>query len=199
MCVIRVFVLALICAQCPWTPVTCEENRFSNIIWNSFPFFKNQPPPKDVAAAVQTPPPQPVDASTICVGCASNLYDEHEWESEITALRIEYIKNQILKKLRLKEKPSITLPIAGLPKPVTENENLFPRQDQTGAEYNDDYYGKTTQAIIFPHEGTFILLPIINQINSYLYDKHKYYSSSLLSVAEYPMENFINLPNTKEI
>ncbi|GLV43047.1 dawdle [Carabus blaptoides fortunei] len=85
-------------------------------------------------------------AGTPCVNSAprSSMYIQ---------LMHEYIKNQILKKLRLKEKPSVALPIAGLPKPVTEDENLFPRsQDDSSSEYSDDYYGKTTQAIIFPHE-----------------------------------------------
>lgn len=118
-----------------------EQNRQLNFIWNSLFTF--------------TKPQESVKTDKICVGCASKLYDDREWEKEITALRIEYIKNQILKKLRLKEKPSVALPIAGLPKPVTEDENLFPRsQEDSASEYSDDYYGKTTQAIIFPHEGT---------------------------------------------
>ncbi|XP_030756134.1 growth/differentiation factor 8-like [Sitophilus oryzae] len=72
-------------------------------------------------------------------------------EQEFTALRIEYIKNQILKKLRLKEKPQITL--ADLPKPVKESENLFPDQDRNFlSNYDDDFYGKTTQAVVLPYE-----------------------------------------------
>ncbi|CAG9828238.1 unnamed protein product [Diabrotica balteata] len=72
-------------------------------------------------------------------------------EDEFTKLRIEYIKNQILKKLRLKEKPTIT--ISELPKPVKEYENLLPSQDMNlQSSYSDDFYGKTTQAIIFPYE-----------------------------------------------
>ncbi|KAG5860817.1 hypothetical protein JTB14_038118 [Gonioctena quinquepunctata] len=43
-------------------------------------------------------------------------------ENEFTKFRIEYIKNQILKKLRLKEKPNIAL--TGLPKPVKEYEHF---------------------------------------------------------------------------
>lgn len=88
---------------------------------------------------------------TKCIGCSNKLDEELSIEEELTKLRIEYIKQQILKKLRLKEKPSITFPIAGLPKPVVEDERLFPR-NQENLE-NDHYYGKTTQAIIFPYEG----------------------------------------------
>lgn len=73
-------------------------------------------------------------------------------EKEFNALRIEYIKNQILKKLRLKEKPSIAF--AELPQPLKENDNLIPDQDDNSlGGYSDDFYGKTTQAIIFPYEG----------------------------------------------
>lgn len=75
-------------------------------------------------------------------------------ENEFTALRIEYIKNQILKKLRLKEKPTVS--VGNLPKPVKEYENLLPDEDiNLQSSYSDDYYGKTTQAIIFPYEGKF--------------------------------------------
>ncbi|KAJ8955339.1 hypothetical protein NQ318_003433 [Aromia moschata] len=48
-------------------------------------------------------------------------------EKEFTRLRIEYIKNQILKKLRLKEKP--TVDVGNIPIPVKEYENLLPDQD----------------------------------------------------------------------
>ncbi|KAJ8923596.1 hypothetical protein NQ315_010175 [Exocentrus adspersus] len=72
-------------------------------------------------------------------------------ENEFTKLRIEYIKNQILKKLRLKEKPTVA--VGKLPKPVKEYENLLPDQDMNlQSSYSDDFYGKTTQAIIFPYE-----------------------------------------------
>lgn len=93
-------------------------------------------------------------AGTRCVGCSNKLDDDTTAEDELTILRIEYIKQQILKKLRLKEKPTVSLPINGLPKPVTENEHLFPR-NQDATNENDHYYGKTTQAIIFPTEGKF--------------------------------------------
>ncbi|KAF7268463.1 growth/differentiation factor 8-like [Rhynchophorus ferrugineus] len=72
-------------------------------------------------------------------------------EEEFTALRIEYIKNQILKKLRLKEKPQIQL--SDLPQPLKESENLFPDQDMDFiSTYDDDFYGKTTQAVVLPYE-----------------------------------------------
>lgn len=74
-----------------------------------------------------------------------------ETESKITALRIEFIKNQILKKLRLKERPIIS--VGDLPKPLIDADHpIFPNQDE---EYpnNRDYYGKTQQLVIFPKQG----------------------------------------------
>lgn len=90
-------------------------------------------------------------------------------EKEFTALRIEYIKNQILKKLRLKEKP--TVGIAKLPKLVKEYDNLIPDQDDSmHSSYSDDFYGKTTQAIIFPYEG-------MSQLHFDPFIVNKYHSS----------------------
>lgn len=78
---------------------------------------------------------------------------------EFTAIRIEYIKNQILKKLRLKEKP--TVDIGELPKPVRDYENILPDQDMmVESGYSDDFYGKTTQAIVFPYEGKSLFIRI---------------------------------------
>ncbi|XP_045481511.1 growth/differentiation factor 8-like [Harmonia axyridis] len=71
-------------------------------------------------------------------------------EKEVTAMRIEYIKYQILKKLRLKEKPLISM--KDLQK-TKEYANLLPNQeDHFQNPYDDDFYGKTTQAVIFPYE-----------------------------------------------
>ncbi|KAB0800954.1 hypothetical protein PPYR_05308 [Photinus pyralis] len=99
-------------------------------------------------------------ASELCLGCSQKYFEVDQdhvqqrytvTEEELTALRIEYIKNQILKKLRLKTKPNVS--IANLPKPVTEDENLVPRgYDQSTPSPFDDYYGRTTQAIVFPYE-----------------------------------------------
>lgn len=108
-----------------------------------------------------------VTGTTSCQGCSKKITvvdDNRNYlpgtggytitEEEFTALRIEYIKNQILKKLRLKKKPKIAM--AHLPTAVIENEDLLPKpfDDQVETMFYDDFYGKTTQAIIFPYEGT---------------------------------------------
>ncbi|KAF2882318.1 hypothetical protein ILUMI_23883 [Ignelater luminosus] len=112
-------------------------------------------------AILDTRPPAAVSSETTsssCSGCPQKYREtdqDHKrytmTEEELTALRIEYIKNQILRKLRLKEKPTVAM--APLPKPVTEDENLVPRShDDSSPSPFDDFYGKTTQAIIFPYE-----------------------------------------------
>lgn len=142
------FILALV------LPINCET-KYNLGFWDFSNWFNfNKKNDQDSSSSL---------VSTHCVGCSNKLDDGSTIQDELTLLRIEYIKQQILKKLRLKEKPTVTLPIAGLPKPVTENKNLFPR-DQDAYE-NDHYYGKTTQAIIFPTEGKYIFFIMFYLLN----------------------------------
>lgn len=77
-------------------------------------------------------------------------------ESKITALRIEFVKNQILKKLRLKKRPVIS--VGELPHPLRDqNAALLPDPDEEFPNIND-YYGKTQQVIVFPREGNCMFL-----------------------------------------
>ncbi|KAJ6643812.1 Inhibin beta B chain [Pseudolycoriella hygida] len=71
-------------------------------------------------------------------------------EEELTELRIEYVKNQILKKLKLTERPQVSVS-GGLPKPVAEGATfLSDSDDDSITGIPDEFYGKTTQKIIFP-------------------------------------------------
>ncbi|XP_019873441.1 inhibin beta chain [Aethina tumida] len=99
--------------------------------------MSNEPEPE--AENVQTSVPEDEDNPSVPFAIS---------EKEFTALRIEYIKNQILKKLRLKEMPTST--IDDLPIPLKED-NFLPQADDNLIG-SDDFYGKTTQAIIFPSE-----------------------------------------------
>lgn len=71
-------------------------------------------------------------------------------EEELTALRIEFVKNQILKKLRLTERPNVS--IKDLPKPITEKLIPDPETENVNRQV-EDYYGKTTKKFIFLQEG----------------------------------------------
>lgn len=71
-------------------------------------------------------------------------------EDELTALRIEFVKNQILKKLRLSERPQVS--VEDLPRPVTETMLPLPEVDNRNRQL-EDYYAKTTKKFIFLQEG----------------------------------------------
>lgn len=75
-------------------------------------------------------------------------------EEELTNLRIEYVKNQILQKLRLTERPQVSA--SNIPKPVAEGAtiHLDSAQEQI-KRAPDEFYGKTTQKIVFPKLGEF--------------------------------------------
>ncbi|XP_059622023.1 inhibin beta B chain [Phlebotomus argentipes] len=83
-------------------------------------------------------------------GCSNcNLHDDE------VALRIEYVKDQILQKLRLKERPNVSR--SSLPRPILEGiisqrENLDDSENSLNRHVHDDFYGKTTQKIIFLEE-----------------------------------------------
>lgn len=72
-------------------------------------------------------------------------------EEELTKLRIEYVKNQILKKLRLTERPNVS--VTNLPKPVAEGSMISEDEDEQQNHAFEQFYGKTTQKIIFLELG----------------------------------------------
>lgn len=86
-----------------------------------------------------------------CPKCKQNSVKMSE--NELANLRIEYVKNQILHKLRLTERPA---PVSKdeLPEPIQEG---YAIQSDDDTEYLnrhlDDYFAKTTQKIIFLTRG----------------------------------------------
>lgn len=74
-------------------------------------------------------------------------------ENELANLRIEYVKNQILHKLRLTERPA-PIPKDELPEPIQEGYAIQSDDDTDYLNRHlDDYYAKTTQKIIFLTRG----------------------------------------------
>lgn len=76
-------------------------------------------------------------------------------EGQLTKLRIEYVKNQILKKLRLTERPNVSA--TNLPRPIAEG-SMINDEDEEEQQQNkafEQYYGKTTQKIIFLELGMY--------------------------------------------
>lgn len=88
-----------------------------------------------------------------CPKCKQNSVKMSE--HELANLRIEYVKNQILHKLRMTERPA---PVSKdeLPEPIQEG---YAIQNDDDTDYLnrhlDDYYAKTTQKIIFLSRGMF--------------------------------------------
>ena len=75
---------------------------------------------------------------------------------DLKSLRIEFLKNEILNKLRLKERPKISFP--KLPQPIADGITIQynPEVDESNKRL-DDYYAKTTQKIVFLKEGMLTL------------------------------------------
>ena len=78
--------------------------------------------------------------------------------SEITALRIEMIKEQILKKLRLKGPPSVSMPLSALPKPLANGTIIRASSVVDTSRDMDDFYGTTDQVIVFPQQGKIFIV-----------------------------------------
>lgn len=90
-----------------------------------------------------------------CIGCAQNKVNIIDPDPFLTELRVEYVKQQILKKLRLSKPPEVSMPLSTLPKPLINGNVLelrpgAPPEPEKPAEH---FYGKTDQVIVFPNEG----------------------------------------------
>ena len=95
------------------------------------------------------------EISAPCPGCLRRRTEQQLSEEELKTLRIEYIKQQILEKLRMTEPPNVTVPRpAVLPEPLLRSEVTRGHEHQAVEQENeDDFYGKTTEVIVFADEG----------------------------------------------
>ncbi|KYM82064.1 Inhibin beta A chain [Atta colombica] len=84
-----------------------------------------------------------------CTGCVQNKVNVIDSDPLLTELRVEYVKQQILKKLRLSKPPEVSMPLSTLPKPLI-NGNVLRSNLERPAE---NFYGKTNQVVVFPNEG----------------------------------------------
>ncbi|EDV99048.1 inhibin beta A chain [Drosophila grimshawi] len=86
-------------------------------------------------------------ASSGCPKCESHRQEEHISEEELRNLRIEFVKQQILEKLRLKESPKVSG--VELPRPIFEGIALQQHPDESSKNKDyDDYYARTNQKFI---------------------------------------------------
>lgn len=96
-----------------------------------------------------------------CPKCKQNSVKMSE--NELANLRIEYVKNQILHKLRLTERPA-PVDKDELPEPIQEGYAIQTDDDNTDYlnRHLDDYFAKTTQKIIFLSRGELLLFFGVN-------------------------------------
>ncbi|XP_030377556.1 inhibin beta A chain [Scaptodrosophila lebanonensis] len=120
-----------------------------------------EPEAAEVSEVSEEPSPLPILNATIpnsmtnstnkttggCPKCESNRQVEHITEEELTRLRIEFVKQQILEKLRLKESPNVSA--VELPKPIFEGVTLTRADEGVKSKDLDDYYAKTNKKFIF--------------------------------------------------
>lgn len=91
----------------------------------------------------------PTNKEDDCAGCAQNKVNVIDLDPLLTELRVEYVKNQILKKLRLSKPPEVSMPLSTLPKPLINGNVLRPDLERPA----ENFYGKTNQVVVFPTEG----------------------------------------------
>lgn len=88
-------------------------------------------------------------------------YDDDK-SSQSRALRIASVKNQILQKLRLTERPRpATSARISLPLPVQLGATMLNLPKPHNYDHDphlDDFYGKTDQKVIFPDDGKCLFL-----------------------------------------
>lgn len=90
-----------------------------------------------------------------CTECAHNKISLLANDPILTEFRVEYVKQQILKKLRLSKPPEISMPLSTLPKPLINGRvlELRPGAPLEPEKSIDSFYGKTDQIVVFPNEG----------------------------------------------
>lgn len=91
---------------------------------------------------------RPVATTELCQDCATHRAMLSD--AEITEIRIEYIKQKILKKLSLTEPPKIVSSLA----PIYLPEPLIPSvEDKSKNDGSEDLNEKMDQIVLFPTEG----------------------------------------------
>ncbi|XP_046425583.1 inhibin beta A chain-like [Neodiprion fabricii] len=87
-----------------------------------------------------------------CTGCAQNRISSND--PILTEFRVEYVKQQILKKLRLSKPPEVSMSLSTLPKPLINGNvlELRPGMPSGPEKQVESFYGKTDQLVVFPKE-----------------------------------------------
>lgn len=129
--------------------------------------------------------PAAIYTSSACDDCAARKLAEQANSAEYRYARIELIKQQILKKLRLKEPPNVRIPRSVLPSVLADKEVLLSKtgtgaddEDERNSRPREDFYGTMETAVIFPqndshectsrgpHPGSCFVFHLNNELSS---------------------------------
>ena len=109
--------------------------------------------------------------TTNCPDCDLEKQRKLLSEMEIRTLRLEHIKRQILNKLRLDKPPNITINRNAIPDPIAESEfmpDLEATHVEEGDKNIDEFFGRTTQVIIFGDKSEYKLILYYFILNFFL-------------------------------
>uniref|UniRef100_A0ABD2W822 Uncharacterized protein n=1 Tax=Trichogramma kaykai TaxID=54128 RepID=A0ABD2W822_9HYME len=139
-----VLVFLVLPAASSWISIS----PFSKWVLGGLPKVVTEPP-------TPSPSTSPSDCDHPGDGCArANRELEAIDDLTLTDLRIEYVKQQILKKLRLDKPPDVSVNMSTLPKPLFNGDvlDLQPGELAEPSSPAESFYGKTNQIVLFPIE-----------------------------------------------
>ncbi|KAL7290101.1 growth/differentiation factor 8-like [Trichogramma pretiosum] len=141
-----VLVFLVLPAASSWISIS----PFSKWVLGGLPKVVTEPP-------TPSPSTSPSDCDHPGDGCArANRELEAIDDLTLTDLRIEYVKQQILKKLRLDKPPDVSVNMSTLPKPLFNGDvlDLQPGELAEPSSPAESFYGKTNQIVLFPIESS---------------------------------------------
>lgn len=146
-----------------------EGDRYGDFAKELQQLHHEMPKPEEAkgSAPINYTTVNPKIASIGCTQCESSRHVEHITEEELRRLRIEFVKQQILEKLRLKESPNVSA--MELPLPIFEGITLPQTTEANKNKDFDDYYARTNQKFILLQRGEFYKLNRAGAIQSTLY------------------------------
>lgn len=127
--ILAVFVVCTLCITCSQT-----ENSEKTIVDAWMNFFKK--------------------SEQLLLG-ENDVDEKGSEESRIRSLRLQHVQNQILRKLRMRERPNVSAVRGALPSPVREGATMLPGHiiHELDEKFTDDFYAKTEQKIVFPDDS----------------------------------------------
>lgn len=137
----------------PFTETDSDSNELDDLLAPTLEAeYSNSLESSETQEKEQSSNHQEQSGKSDCPKCESSRRIEHISEEELTQLRIEYVKQQILEKLRLKERPNVSA--VGLPKPIKEGTTIDEEEDDSAKNKDvDDYYARTSKKFIFLQRG----------------------------------------------